>query len=176
MGLRIAQRLNDLEGLTWACQGVLSQAWPQHLQAVADEARLVARATHAQLIEEGRKDEAAAFNKTLEKSAAHDVIIRVTWTGDADIDLAVEEPSGTVCSISNRSTAGGGTLLGDAFPGSGDEEAGNVSETYVCPQGFSGQYRLLIRRVWGNVTTGHATVQLLTDVGRESQKFIRNRS
>ena len=50
---------------------------------------------------------------------------------------------------------------------------GTVSETYLCPRGFSGQYRLLIRRVWGNVSTGHATVELLTDVGRPSQRFIR---
>jgi hypothetical protein len=32
---------------------------------------------------------------------------------------------------------------------------------------------LLIRRVWGNVSTGHATVELLTDIGRPSQKYIR---
>ena len=90
-------------------------------------------------MEEGRKKEAAVFGVALKKAASHDVIVRVSWTGDADIDLAIEEPSGTVCSLDSRSSAGGGTLLGDAFPGHGDDETGTVSETYICPQGFTGQ-------------------------------------
>ncbi|MFK8113794.1 MAG: VWA domain-containing protein [Rubripirellula sp.] len=173
MGLRIAQKIDSHEGLAWACEGVLSQAWPETFQAIVEEARLVARATHARLLEEGRQTEAAAFNASLKKAASHDVIIRVSWTGDADVDLAVEEPSGTVCSIDNRSSAGGGTLLADAFPGSKSDKKGTVSETYLCPQGFSGQYRLLVRRVWGNVTSGQATVEILTDVGRPAQRFVR---
>jgi hypothetical protein len=173
MGLRLAQRIDDLDGLTWACKGVLSQAWPERFQLIEDQARLVARATQMQLLDEGRTEEAAKFSSELKEALAHDVIIRVTWTGDADIDLAVEEPSGTVCSIENLASAGGGTLLGDAFPGSSNQPAGTVSETYICPQGFSGQYRVLIRRVWGNVSTGHATVDIVTDLGRPSERVIR---
>jgi hypothetical protein len=97
----------------------------------------------------------------------------VTWTGDADVDLAVEEPAGTVCSIQNRMSSGGGTLLSDSFSGSGKDKSGEVSETYICPEGFTGQYRLLIRRVWGNVSTGNATVDIVTDLGRESERVIR---
>ena len=173
LGLRLARRIDDVNGLTWACKGILSQAWPEQFQSIVDEARLVARATHAELLEQGRSEEAAAFNAELKEALSHDVIIRVSWTGDADLDLAVEEPSGTVCSLENRASAGGGTLLGDAFPGSGDEPSGTVSETYICPQGFSGQYRLLVRRVWGNVSTGHATVDIITDLGRPSERVIR---
>ncbi len=173
MGLRIAKTLDSIPDLTWACQGVLSQAWPENFKKVADEARLIARATHARLLEEGRRDDAAAFNAALQQAAAHDVVVRVSWTGNADIDLAIEEPSGTICSIDNLSTAGGGTLLADAYPGSTGDNKGKVSETYICPEGFTGQYRLLIRRVWGNVSTGNVTVELLTDVGRKSQRFIR---
>ena len=125
------------------------------------------------MLEEGKTEDAAAFNAALQKAAAHDVVVRVSWTGNADIDLAVEEPSGTICSIDNLSSAGGGTLLADAYPGSADDKNGKVSETYICPEGFTGQYRLLIRRVWGNVSTGNVTVELLTDVGRKSQRFIR---
>ena len=66
MGLRIAQRLDNLEGLTWACQGVLSQAWPEKFQPIADQARLVARATHAQLIEEGRNEDADEIQRVAE--------------------------------------------------------------------------------------------------------------
>ena len=128
---------------------MLSQAWPENFKKVADEARLIARATHARLLEEGRRDDAAAFNAALQKAAAHDVVVRVSWTGNADIDLAIEEPSGTICSIDNLSTAGGGTLLADAYPGSTGDNKGKVSETYICPQGFTGQYRLVRSGVSG---------------------------
>ena len=173
MGLRIAKRLDEPESIAWACRGVLSQAWPESLQSVVEDARLVARATYKELVETGRLEDAAAFGESLEQAASHDALVRVTWTGDADIDLMVEEPSGTVCSHENRTTAGGGTLLADAFPGHGEDETGSISEIYLCPQGFSGQYRVLLRRVWGNVSTGHATIEILTDVGRPSQRYIR---
>ena len=130
-GLRIAQDLDDLEGLVWATKGVLAQAWPQALEDVVQEARLVARATHARMIEEGKAEAAERYNADLKTALSHDVIIRVTWTGDADVDLAVEEPSGTVCSIQNRLSAGGGTLLSDSFSGSSQNQKGEVSESYL---------------------------------------------
>ena len=173
MGLRIAKRLDRVDDLAWATRGILAQAWPEAFQPIVDDARLVARATQARLIDGGRQEEANKFSESLKDAVSHDVIVRVSWTGDADIDLAVEEPSGTVCSIDTPSSAGGGTLIGDAFPGSKGDEKGTVSETYICPKGFSGQYRLLVRRVWGNVSTGKATVEVLTDVGRPEQRFIR---
>jgi hypothetical protein len=173
LGLRLAKEIDRSDALMWACEGVLSQAWPESFTAVVDEARLIARSVHAQLIEEGKTDEARAFDESLKRAASHDVIVRVSWTGDADVDLAVEEPSGTVCSLENRSSAGGGTLLADAFPGSASDKDGTVSETYLCPQGFSGQYRLLVRRVWGNVTSGRVSVEVLTDFGRPEQKFVQ---
>ncbi|MGV3485531.1 MAG: hypothetical protein ACO1RT_14030, partial [Planctomycetaceae bacterium] len=107
-------------------------------------------------------------------ATAHDLVVRVTWTGDADIDVAVEEPSGTICSMEEPNSAGGGTFLGDQFPGLEQTAAdGYISETYVCPQGYSGVYQILIRKVWGNVATGKVTVDILSDIGRESQRYIR---
>ncbi|MEM1068915.1 MAG: hypothetical protein AAGI63_08475, partial [Planctomycetota bacterium] len=173
MGLRIAKELDDIKGLTWACAGILGQAWPDNFKAIVEDARLTARATHARLVEEGRRDDAALFNLSLKEAVSHDAIVRISWTGEADIDLVIEEPSGTICSLDNRSTASGGTLLADSFPKSAGDKNGEISETYICPQGFSGQYRVLIRRVWGDVSTGHATIEILTDVGRPSQRFVR---
>ena len=172
-GLRLAKRLNSSDDLAWACEGVLGQAWPEKMQPLVEEARLVARATHQDLIASGDTQAASQFGEALRRAASHDAIVRVCWTGDADIDLAVEEPAGTVCSLDTPTSAGGGSLLGDAFPGAGDDATGQICETYLCPKGFSGQYRVLLRRVWGNVSTGNVTVEILTDVGRDSQAFIR---
>jgi hypothetical protein len=76
--------------------------------------------------------------------------------------------------MSDPNSAGGGTFLGDKFPGlESAEDDGYLSETYVCPQGFSGVYRILVKRVWGNVSTGKVTIDILSDIGRESQRYIR---
>ena len=40
--------------------------------------------------------------------------------GNADIDLSVEEPPGTICSVAEPRTSGGGVRLGDAFSAGGD--------------------------------------------------------
>ena len=174
MGMRLAEKLDDVDGMQWACRGILGQAWPTKFEKIEADARLLARVTHQRLVERGDTKMAEAFLADLQKATSHDLIVKVTWTGDADIDIAVEEPSGTVCSMEEPNSEGGGTFLGDKFPGMERlEDDGYVSETYICPQGFTGVYRVLIRRVWGNVATGKVTVDVLSDVGRDSQKFIR---
>ena len=51
-------------------------------------------------------------------------------------------------------------MLGDIY-GHTDRSSPEVSsETYVCPRGFSGDYRVLLRRVWGEVTAGKVTVDI----------------
>jgi hypothetical protein len=70
----------------------------------------------------------------------------------------IEEPSGTICSLQTPRTTGGGVLVGDAYA-SGTSTDG-YTETYICPQAFSGKYRMLVHRVWGNVTAGKVTVDI----------------
>jgi hypothetical protein len=85
----------------------------------------------------------------------------VSWTGDADIDVAVEEPNGTICSVAAPRTAGGGVNLGDSY--AADDNASAVtSEAYVCPQAFAGEYRVRIHKVWGEVAAGKVTVDVYT--------------
>ncbi len=98
MGLRIAEQVDDVDALQWACSGVLGRAWPEQYSQIEQEARLLARATHQRLIEEGQPERAEAFLAGLQAATSHDLVVRISWTGDADIDLMVEEPSGTVCS------------------------------------------------------------------------------
>ena len=96
-GLAAAQAANDLPGIEWACVGILSQAWPADQRHVEQNARRVALATLNELRDSGRKDDADRFESACVAGMARDCAIKVTWTGDADIDLQVFEPSGTVC-------------------------------------------------------------------------------
>ena len=101
--------------------------------------------------------------------------MKVSWTGDADIDLSIEEPGGTVCSHSQPRTTGGGTLLGDAFPIEGKATPDGLSESYICPEGFPGQYRVRIRKISGDVVAGRVTVDAYINYHSEGEKHQRQR-
>jgi hypothetical protein len=46
------------------------------------------------------------------------------------------------------------------------------SETYSCAQGYPGQYKISVRKVWGEVAGGKVTVHLVTDYGTPNQKVV----
>ena len=174
LGMRLSEKTKRPTDAAWAIRGVLGQAWPEDYKSLVSDARRRAKALHGEMVDAGDITGADDFGRDLQAVTSHDVVIRVSWTGDADLDISVEEPSGTVCTSATPVTAGGGTFMGDVFPGSQDAGSNGVmSETYVCPQGFDGQYRLLIRRVWGNVAAGVASIEILTDTGRPTQRVIR---
>jgi hypothetical protein len=161
LGLRAAERAEDLAGVRWATVGILSQAWPNDLAEVELTAARVARATLERLASEGRSAERDAYLKALQEAVVRDCVVQVSWTGNADIDVTVEEPSGSVCSVAEPRTSGGGVRLGDSFSIAGDANQAS-SEIYVCPKGFAGQYRVRIDRVWGEVAAGKVTVDVYT--------------
>lgn len=173
LALRAAQRAEDLDGIRFATVGILGQAWPVQQMEIENVARRVAKATLAQLQEAGRTEEYEAYRNELNQSLARDCVIRVSWTGDADIDLAVEEPAGTVCSQLQPRTTSGGVSLGDAFAGRGATSEDGLSEVYVCPRGFGGTYRAQIRRIWGDVPADKVTVDVYLNAGSEGFQHER---
>src|SRR6185369_14128188 len=104
-----------------------------------------ARALEVDLRGAGRTAEADRLAQSLEKARQRDLVIELSWSGKADIDLLVEEPSGTTCSSENPSTTGGGVFVHD---GVGVESQDNFDK-YVCPQGMAGDYRAIIRHIRG---------------------------
>jgi hypothetical protein len=121
---------------------------------------------------DGRVMEATAFEEKIKNASLRDIIVKLNWTGHADLDLRVREPAGTICSASSPLTIGGGTLVGDVSSAGQKAQLGGYSEYYVCPQGFAGQYDILIRKIWGEVSGGKATVEIYTDFGTPEQNYI----
>jgi hypothetical protein len=165
VGMKTAQRINDVEGIQWATVGILSQGWPANQSEVWKTAQRVARATLETLRTEKRTKEAKQFQAALDAALVRDCAINVRWAGNADIDLLVEEPSGSVCSLRNYRTTGGGVLCGDVSAAEHGAAATGHGQTYVCPKGFSGKYKLLVRRVWGQVIAGKVNVEIITHMG-----------
>ncbi len=168
-GLALAQKLNDVQAIQWGCVGVLSQAWSNDQRQIAERAFRIGRATYDQLMEEGRKPEAEAFNAAVKQAQERDCIVMITWTGDADLDLIVEEPAGSLVSQRQPRSIGGGVHLGDVSSADGKSMAKGFSETYVCPEAFSGEYRVVIKNVWGKPTSGKVTMDVYTHYGSEKQ-------
>lgn len=171
-GLALAQKLNDAKGIQWACVGILSQTWPREERAPGDNAFRVAKATYEEMINSNRKSEAEAFNKTIQKAMSRDCFVEVTWTGDADVDLLVMEPSGTVCSLRVPRSASGGVFMGDGSAADQGASSQGFSEAYACGEGFSGEYRLMLRNAWGRPTSGLVTVDIYTHYGTDKQTQI----
>jgi len=168
LGLRAAQRIEDEEGVRWATSHILSEAWPNN-RHIVKEAVVAAKALQARMEKAGRTSDLNQYRKELDEVLQRDCIIEVSWTGDADLDLYVEEPGGSICSRVNPRSIGGGFLMGDEYSKSASNN-GQTTEYYVLPKGFSGDYRLLVRRVWGKVTSGKATVTIRQNFGTEKEQ------
>ncbi len=164
-GLTVALRLKDVEGIKWACVGVMGQAWPDDKLNVVQSARRAAAATIEQLKSEKRNAEAEKFQAALDEALIRDCVVHVYWTGDAEVDLTVEEPSGTVCSFRNPRTTSGGVILNSSPDRSGVAAGESTSSDYVVTRGFSGTYRVLLRRVYGKVSANKVTVDVYTHLG-----------
>jgi uncharacterized membrane protein YgcG len=171
-GLVIAQRLNDIEAIQWACVGVLRHAWTGEYKAIGENAYRVGLATYERLLADGRKDEAQAFDAAVRKARQRDCVVLVTWTGEADIDLAVEEPAGSVVSQRQPRSTSGGVHLGDVSASDRGSGVKGLAEAYVCPEGFSGEYRVMLKNIWGRPTSGKVTIDIFSNYGTDREEVI----
>ena len=84
-----------------------------------------------------------------------DLVIRLLWQGQADLDLTVIEPSGTACSATQKRTTGGGVLKSDILEQTTDDR----SEVYTAAQAFTGKYKVTVTaalgQAIGNKAHGH---------------------
>ena len=172
-GLALAKELNDEESLKWVALGIASIVWDGKLvESVEQEGQEIALDLIEKMKGEGREAEAAAFEAQLQAASLRDVIVELQWAGDAELDLAVQEPTGAVCWFAQKRTAAGGVLSEVSTDLSKSFEAnreGLRSRVYTCPAGFSGDYNFLISRSWGTVAQNKVTVKIRTNVGTDNE-------
>ncbi len=158
LGMELAKELNDVDGIRWAVVGIVSQAWDQKEKYIWDNAIDIAQAKYDELVKDGKKPEADNFIGAVTEALQRDLLIEVVYTGDAQVDLMVEEPAGTICSFRAPRTTSGGVLVSNQLDG---PIKGARSEVYVCPEGFNGRYRARIRRVFGEPNGGQVKVTVI---------------
>ncbi len=156
MGLRLAEKLKDPEGILWAASGILTHVWIKDYDQWHEKALNALANLEQALKQAGRKAEAERVQVARRKALERDLKLELTWNGDGDLDLIVEEPRGTVCSFESPLTAGGGVLLNDGY---GPKQE-NCHEDYLCAHGFPGTYVVRVRYVSGDIVGQRAKLKI----------------
>ena len=156
MGLNLAREARDPDAVTWAATGILERAWGKDFASLHRDAEATARETEAMLRDRGENDDADRLATSLAAALQRDLVIELSWSGRADLDLLVEEPSGAICSAENPTTTGGGIFTHDGF--GGDQK--DCHDNYVCPRGLSGDYRVTVRHISGEVVGKRAILTI----------------
>lgn len=163
LGLKLARNLKDYDGLLWATTGILNTGWVKNHKARQQEADDAATDAIRELREQGRDEEADAFAAAIAEAHRRDLVIRLTWAGEGDLDLYVEEPEGTVCSCENPQTPAGGVLVHDGYGPDQD----NCHEDYVAALAVAGTYRVRVKHVRGNIVGRRAVLEVLRYAGSD---------
>jgi hypothetical protein len=164
--LLFAELSKDTEAMQWAAGNLLSRDWPVENQELHDKAKDKLNALTRLLEGEKREDDASRMAAAVQRQQHRDLVINLTWQGEADLHLEVKEPVGTICTPSQRQTPGGGVLLG----GTCSEPN---RESYLAAQGFSGDFEVRVRRVWGRPLGSKATVEIIEHQGTPQETLRR---
>jgi hypothetical protein len=164
--LEYAELAKDAQAMEWAAQRLLLQDWPTESRELHNKAQLRVDGLVRTLEKENRTREAERLKASLADVRRRDLVVHLKWeagaSGAADLELQVKEPSGTMCSPSQRQTPGGGTLTGNNL--------GEKSATYIAAEGFAGDYEITVRRVWGQPLWSKATLEIVLNQGTPNEE------
>jgi hypothetical protein len=157
----------DPEAMGWAAGHLLLQDWPLNNQELHDKARVKLDSLAKALNADGRKDDADHMLAGVNKQQQRDLIIRANWQGEADRDLKVKGPTGSILSCLNRQTVDGGILIGDNLTETN-------SETGIWAQAFTGEYEVWVDSVWGKTLQDKVQLEIIQHQGtsKESHKLV----
>lgn len=143
MSMSLAERTRNPERMTQAVERFLALGWPETDETWRRETRVRVEALVKTLEEEGRSEEGARLLASLDRSEGRDLFVRLSWAGDADLSLIVDEPLGATARVASPRTVFGGALVANGY-------GEHPEEIYVCPRGFDGDYQIRVERLQGN--------------------------
>jgi hypothetical protein len=159
--LLYAEQGRDSKAMEWAVEQLLNQDWPASNQQLHALAQLKAEAFAGVLEQENRRTEAERIRDALQRLQRRDLVVRLTWENGAqpsDVELTVQEPCGSVASLEQRQTAGGGAYLANSLL-----QLNRV--TYTAAQAFAGEYEIGVRRNWGQPLRNEARLEIIQHLG-----------
>lgn len=151
---------SDLVG--WASVQLLRRDWPVDSEQYHTQARTRFESLTKRLADQQRQDEVLKLREALSREQVRDLIVELTWQGAAELDLRVDEPINTTCTVTQRQTPNGGVLIPNA--------PGQTKEVYTVAEGFSGTYSISVDTIWGRPVGGRATVKVTRHQGTPQQR------
>ena len=137
MSINLAQKTRDPKRMADAVESLLSLGWPGQDEYFRIESANQVETLAKSLREDGKGQEADQLLAKLTASQSRDLFVRLSWDGDADFDLLVDEPLGATASYQNPRTVFGGSILKNGY-------GSHPEEVYVCPRGFAGDYTIRV--------------------------------
>jgi hypothetical protein len=161
--LGYAELARDPKAMQWAAGNLLGRDWPGENKPLHDRALQKIDALVKLLNQQGHKEDADRLAGSLAGTSRRDLVVKLSWQGDVDLDLHVIEPTGSLCSSLHRQSIGGGALIGDSL-------ADMTSETYLAAEGFSGEYEIEIEKVWGHPLNNKAQLKIIHNQGTPEER------
>jgi len=143
MSINLAVKTRDPVRMGDAVERLYSLGWPGQDDYLRQDAANQVESLAKTLREDGKAQEADQLLSRLAASQARDVFVRLTWDGDADFDLLVDEPLGATASYQTPRTVFGGAIVKNGYHN-------HPEEVYVCPRGFDGDYKLRVSTIYTN--------------------------
>jgi hypothetical protein len=166
MSVNLALWTKDPKRMGDAVERLLGLGWPGNDEMVRSEARQQVEALAKTLREENRDAEAQALLARLPQAEERDLYIRLSWSGEAVLDLSVTEPRGATAGFTTPRTSGGGTILKNSF------HLRSSEEIYACPRAFDGAYTVQVKTIANNSTkpVTEATLEIITHEGGAAEQ------
>ncbi len=162
-----AEKANDVKSdvVNWASTNLLRRDWPADGLDYHREAKQSVEKIVQKLATQGRKDEADKLAAVAGQETTRDIVVELLWQGKrSDLDLFVTEPSGAVCSATQKRTTGGGVMRSDIL-----EQDEDRAETYTAASAFTGTYSIDVKPALGRAIGNRATVRVTKHGGTDRQ-------
>jgi hypothetical protein len=165
MDVNLAQKTKDPKRMADAVERLLSLGWPGQDEYFRVEAANQVDILAKTLREAGKGNEADSLLAKLAATQARDLFFRLTWDGDADYDVVVDEPLGASASYQTPRTVFGGSIIKNGY-------GSHPEEVYVCPRGFDGDYTIRVSNIYTNPSSPvtRLTLETIAHEGTASEK------
>jgi hypothetical protein len=165
MSINLAQKTKDPKRMAEAVDNLLSLGWPGQDDYFRLESANQVDTLAKSLREDGKAEEADTLLARLTASQARDLFVRLSWDGDADYDLEVDEPLGATASYQKPRTVFGGSIIKNGY-------GSHPEEIYVCPRGFDGAYTVRVSTIYTNPAkpVTRLTLEMITHEGTAAEK------
>ncbi len=137
MSINLARHTKDPARMAAAADRLLSSGWAGIDEKMRKDVSQQVEDLEKVLRDDNKPADAELLAKSVAQSEIRDVYVSLKWTGEADLDLSVEEPLGATCRFQTPRTVFGGAMLKNGY-------LKHPEEVYVCPRGFDGDYTVRV--------------------------------